>query len=413
MRKKIPMSFAADLWDRTRITRLDSILASDPDDIDANYEKGTTLLELCRSNEALECFGNVLRQEPAHMGSWVGRGRALTMEEDYDGAKACFGKVPENDEVGKDAMHWSDINEWYRTRRRQRQTNTVETVAEKNFNDSLENWMKQHLSHIQNLKALLIKFMSDKYCHRRKPGNAFHAYLVKKFYEDSGPLKVVAVECNDIEPNTDVDIRLDGNICLQAWHGKTPLEYTLEENLVHGANEPTYLDWCEELKPVLKKLKQLPSNTGKGFVLNYAPGISGLVSPALHDLCSERKCVMEISLSNLHISIYGTVDFRYRNEACQIARVLGRPPVFLLGDWNEIQAQGRDPMAEATYGFDPSKLPYRDLLGMDKNGLLDYVKLELKDPQYNDLVNLHRDSLLEYVLRELIFRDSCYQDSKL
>ena len=406
------MSLAPDPWDRTQMEQLDSTLASEPDSIDANYEKGIILLELCRSDEALACFEKVLGREPSHMKSRVGEGRALTMEQDYDGAKKCFDKVPNGDAAYKDAQHWSDINDRYRARCGRGQVNTPETADEENLNNSLESWMDRHLGKIQNLETLLRKFKNERDGLRRKPGHALHALLVKAFYEDGGQLKIAAVECSDIEPDTDVDIRLDGDIYIQVWHGKKPAEYTLEQNLIHGVSEPMPLDWCEELKPVLKKLRQLPPNTGKGFVLNYVPGIGGLVSPALHGLCSERKCVMEISQSRPHINVYGTSNFKYRDEACQIARVLGRPLKFFLGDWNEMQAQGRDPISESTYGISVLQSPYRELHVMNKDGLLNYAEQELKDPHYGDLVNLSHGELLAHILHQAMLRDSDCQDGK-
>ena len=411
MGKKTP-NLAAGQWDLAQMARLDNVLASDPDNVVANYEKGIILLELCRNEEAIVCFENALRRDPGHMKSLVGKGRALMMGEDYDGAKKCFDQVPKDDEEHEDAAHWSGINDYYRSRRGKRPTNTTETVEEKNFRDSLDAWMSLHLNDIQNLKALLNKFRSARDGNRRKDGNVLHAYLVKKFYEHGGAPKVVAVECNDIEPDTDVDIRLDGDIYIQVWYGKMPAEDTLEDNLMRGVSGPMPLDWCEELKPVLKKLKQLPSKTGKGFVVNVVPGIGGFVSPGLHDLCSERKCVMEINPNRLHINVYGKSCFGYRDEACQIARMLGKPLKFILGDWNEMQAQGRNLLGEAAYGFNVFESPYRELFHMDKDGLLNYAEQELKDPHHDDLVNLHRDYLLAHVLQELMFRDSGCQDDE-
>ena len=60
--------------------------------------------------------------------------------------------------------------------------------------------MCRHLDRIQNLKILLHKFRCARDGRRRKDGNVFHTELVKMFYEQGGPLKVVAVECDDIEP---------------------------------------------------------------------------------------------------------------------------------------------------------------------------------------------------------------------
>ena len=294
----------------------------------------------------------------------------------------------------------------------QGQTNTKETADEKKFNDSLEDWMTQHLDKIQNLETLLCNFKKANDGLRRKPGNVFHAYLVKKFYEDGGNLKVISVECKDIEPHTDVDIRLDDDIYIQVWHGKKPAEYTLEQNLIHGINEPMHLDPHEQLKPVLKKLKQLPSNTGKGFVLNFVPGISGIVSPTMYNLCSERKCVMEISLNRHHINVYGKPDFKYRDETCQIGRALDRPLKFFLGDWDEMQAQGRDPIGESAYGINMLQPLFRKLYYMSKDDLLHYAKQDLKYPHYDKLVNLSRNCVFLRILGELILRDRDCQADK-
>ena len=184
-----PMSLAPDPWDRTQMEQLDSTLASEPDSIDANYEKGIILLELCRSDEALACFEKVLGREPSHMKSRVGEGRALTMEQDYDGAKKCFDKVPNGDAAYKDAQHWSDINDRYRARCGRGQVNTPETADEENLNNSLESWMDRHLGKIQNLETLLRKFKNERDGLRRKPGHALHALLVKAFMRTAVSLR--------------------------------------------------------------------------------------------------------------------------------------------------------------------------------------------------------------------------------
>ena len=339
----------------------------------------------------------------------VTKGRVLTLQEKYDKAEECFIKVPEGDEAYTEAKKWHRCNEWYRDRRGKAPVKTEETTAERDFNNALEHWMGQHLDHIRNLKILLHKFRCVRDGRRRKDGNMFHADLVRMFYERGGSLKVVAVECNDIEPDTDVDIRLEGDIYIQVWRGKMPLDHSLGGILCE--NRPlTDMNWCEELKPVLKKLRQLPSKTGMGFVLNLVSGINGLEPPLLHELCSERKCVMRIYENKPHINVYGTSDFKYCDEACQIAQALKRPLRFFLGDWNAMQAQGRDPIGESAYGGNISQLLCRKLYAMDKDNLLDYARCNLKYLHYGDLANLPRDALLAHVLYEVRLRDNDCQD---
>lgn len=410
MGKKHTIRFEPDQMDRMYLAQLDETLASDPDNPDANCKKGDLLLKLCRGDEALEHFERVLRQDTAHMPSWVGKGLVYTLQEKYNKAEECFAKVPEGDDAYDDAQEASRRNKWYRDRRGRVPTKTEETIDERNYNDALENWLGQHLDRIQNLRELLHKFRCARDGRRRKDGNVFHTYLVRLFYELGGPLRVVTVECKGIEPGTDVDIRLEGDIFIQAWSGKMPLDHELP-NILFGNRTQIDMDWCEELKPVKKKLSQLPSKTGKGFVLNWVPDLHGFKPSPLHELCSERKCVMMMGGDKPRIDVYGTSDFKYRDEACQIARVLGRPLKFFLGDWNKMRAHGRDPIGESAYGFDVSQSPYRELYGMDREGLLNYAKQELKDPHYDELANLHRHALLGYVLNEAMWRDSdCPED---
>ena len=407
------MRFEPDRMDRTYLAHLDEALVSDPNDPDVNCKKGYLLLELCRGDEALEHFERALMQDPSYMPSWIGKGRVYTLQEKYGKAEECFAKVPEGDEAYGDAQEGSSRNKWYHDRRGRVPAKTEETVDERNYNDALESWMGQHLDRIQNLQELLHKFRCSRHGRRRKDGNVFHAKLVRLFYELGGSMKVVAVECKGIEPGTDVDIRLEGDIFIQAWNGKMPLDHELP-NILLGNSTLIDIDWCEELKPVLKKLRQLPSKTGKGFVLNRVPDIHGFKPSRLHELCSERKCVMMISGDKPHIDVYGTSDFRYRDEACQIARVLGWPLKFFLGDWNEMQAQGRDPIGESAYGFNVFQSPYRELYGMGKEGLLNYAKQELKVLRCDELSNLHHHKLLEYVLNEVMLRDNdCPEDKHL
>lgn len=387
------MHFEPDQFDQRLLAQQDAILASDPDDVAANCNKGIILLDMCRSEEALEHFERALQRQPSHARAWIGKGRALTMQEDYDGAEECFGMVPEGDEAYGEAQNQSARNRRYRDRRGRVQA-SVESDSEKEFNDELDRWMDAHQDRIRNLRILLDKFRCARDGGRRKVGNTFHVWLVRQFYEQGGPLKVVAVECKDIEPNTDVDIVLSGDVYVQVWHGKMPLGYTIDEHLRSGKNTPLDMDWCEELKPVQKKLRQLPSNTGKGFVINFVPGGPAPPSPPLHHLCTERKCVMSMIAfqDKPHIIVTGASDFKYRDEVCQIAQVLARPVRFILGDWDELRRQGHDPMLEAVYGFDPHHPKYHDTFHMSKQELLDYAKHVLKQP-LGDLAKLDREDL--------------------
>ena len=293
----------------------------------------------------------------------------------------------------------------YRGRQGERPSHTAETAEEQNFRNSLEVWMELHLDDIQNLDELLYKFRFATDKNRRKDGHVFHAYLVKEFYEDKGTSKVIAVECNGIEPNTDVDIVLDGDIYIQVWYGKMPVGYAIEDRLMNKIDGPISLDWDEELKPVLKKLEQLPSKTGKGFVVNCVPGIGGPTSPELYNLCSERKCVMEMNPNRGHINVYGKSCFEYCNEARQIARVLNLPPKFILGDWKNVQKQNRNMLEESAYGFSMPYTPYGEIFRMNKNDLRNYVKQNFKHLHCDDLMNLPLECLRICVMREQMLRD--------
>lgn len=439
MGKKLPVRFEAGPYDHKLLAEQDEALAANPNDIVANCNKGLILLDLCSSEEALECFERALRQDPHCMNAWIGKGRARTMQEDYGGAEECFSMVPEDDEAYGEAQNQSARNRRYRDRRGRVQA-SVESDDEERLNDELERWMDMHLDHIRNLHVLLHKFRCARDGRRRKMGNTRHASLVRLFYEQGGPLNVVAVECKDaIEPNTDVDIVLSDDVYIQVWHGKMPLGYTIDEQTQSGDRTPLDMDWCEELKPVQKKLRQLPSNTGKGFVINFSPGGPVPPSSPLHHLCTERKCVMSMTAfqDKPHIIVTGTSDFKYRNEACQIARVLERPVRFILGDWDELRRQGRDPMSEAAYGHDARQPPYFDLINIRhglgqarqswprfqpphfdplstrdiKQQLLNYAKDVLKHPSCDDLAKLDCEELYLHLYNTLRLKDSDCPDS--
>ena len=398
-------------FDSKLLAEQDAVLASDPDNVAANYNKGIILLNMCRSKEALEYFERVLKLDPSCARAWIGKGRALTMQGDYDGAEECFGAVPEDDADYHEAQSQSARNRRYKDRRGHAQATGPESDDEKMFNDELEWWMGMHLDRIRNLRVLLHKFRCARDGCRRKEGNVFHASLVRLFYEYEGPLKVVAVERGDIEPKTDVDIELSGDIYIQAWRGKMPLGYTIDGQLQSGDSTPLDVDWCEELKPVEKKLQQLPS-TGKGFVINYVPGIAAPPIPPLHHLCDERKCVMTMMAfeESPHVIVTGTSDFKYRDEACQIARMLERPVRFILGDWDELREQGRSILYEAAFGVDLNR--YTDLLCMRycKQDLLSYAKNTLKLPACDDLAKLGREELYRRLWTTQLLIDSDCQD---
>ena len=410
MGKTPPVRLEPDKYECELLAEQNDILAANPDDVVANCNKGTILLDLGRSEEALECFERSLRRDQHCTRAWIGKGRVLTRQENYGGAEECFNRVPEGDESYDEAQYQSARNRRYRDRRGQAQAWVV--FANERELDEMERWMDAHLDHIQNLHKLLHKFRCARDGRRRKEGNAFHAWLVREFYEYGGPLKVVAVERDDIEPKTDVDIELSGDVYIQARYGKMPLGYTIDRQLLSDDNTPLDMDWCEELKPAQKKLLQLPSNTGKGFVINLPPGTSEPPSP-LYQLCSERKCVMIMPaftdkppyFDKPQIIVHGTADFKYCDEACQIARMLGHPVRFVLGDWAELDRQGRNPMLEAAYGFDPHHPPYSDTFHMSKQELLDYTKHVLKQP-LGDLAKLGRDDLRERLWDYMLRRDS-------
>lgn len=406
---KTSIDFTPDPWERKRIKQLRDMLAKDPNDTYANYNLGNMLLDICQNEDALVCFDRVLQQDSTHMGSWIGKGRVLIRKEDYDGAQKCFEKVPPNDEMHNSALQESKKCEYYEQRRRQMLAYAIE---DSNATASLEKWMTDHLDHVKNMHKLLHKFRYARDDNKLKAGNVFHADLVRSFYEDRGPhhpLKVIAVECKDtIEPKTDVDIVLSGDIYLQVWHGKMPLGHTLDNRFWSNDNTQLYIDWCEELKPVKHKLEQLPSNTGKGFVLNFTPGLPPPLPAPLYSLCSERKCVMTMTYYNdkPHIIVFGTSDFKYRDEACRIARVLKRPLKFILGDWDELRKQGRNPMNEAAYGSNVSHDFVR--LRNNKEELLKFAKTEIKHPYYDNLVALDSDTLFWDLLSyQMLNDDDC------
>lgn len=411
VRKRSSIHFEPDLSDQELLAQYNAILASDPDDVAANCDKGLVLLDLCRSEEALEYFERALQREPSPARAWIGKGRVLTMQEDYDGAEKCFSMVSADNEFYDEAQNQSARNRRYRDRRGRTQV-SVESDDEKEINDELDRWMDAHQDRIRNLHVLLDKFRRARDGGRRKAGNTFHAWLVRKFYEQDGPLKVVAVECKDIEPNTDVDIVLSGDVYVQVWHGKMPLGYTIDEHLWLGSNAPLDMNWCEELKPVKKKLRQLPSNTGKGFVINFAPGMPGPLPSKLHQLCSERQCMIIIGDDKLHAVGIGTLDFKHRKEACMIARALERPLKLILGDWNELIRQGRDIISEASYGHNPLKPQYIDLHRMrdSKQDLLNYAKDTLNHPFCDDLAKLSREDLYMHLYSIQLLMDSDCED---
>lgn len=433
MGKKLPVRFEPDPYDRKLLKEQEDALAANPNDIVAHCNKGLILLGLGGSEEAIECYERALRQDPNCMRARIGVGMALSMQGDYDGAEECFCMVPEGDEYYDEAQSQSARNKRYRDRRGWAQPG-AESDDERKSNDELERWVDSHLDRIQNLRTFLHKFRCSRDGRRRKVGNVFHAWLVRQFYERGGSLRVVAVERNDVEPNTDVDIMLSDDVYVQVWHGKVPVGYAMDQQMWSGDSTPLDMDWREELKPLHKKLRQLPSNTGKGFVINFAPGMPPPPYSMLYQLCNERKCVMEMTEVNTrpHIVVYGTSDFKYRDVACQIARALGRPVRFVLGDWDELRKQGRHPMSEAAYGHDASRPPYLDLisirhrLGLErqfrpdfrspyfdlsdmpdvKQQLLNYAKDVLKHPSCDDLAKLNSEELYLHLYSTLLLKDS-------
>ena len=274
------------------------------------------------------------------------------------------------------------------------QANAAESDSEREYNDELERWMEQHLDDIENLHVLLQQFKCSTDDGRRKIGHITHASLVRRFYEYGGPLTVVGVEYDNIEPKTDVDIRLSDDIYVQVWHGKMPIGHTLDKRARSDDQTPLQLDWSKEHVWVEKKLRQLPSRTGKGFLLNVQPGLN-FPSPLLYRFCSPRKCVMTLSRETLHAILYGTADFMYVDEACKIAHALERPLRCILGDWTELSKRGRDPPREATYGFSSSDPTYDDLFRLRYNRaeLLSYAVDELEYPRCDELENMEREDL--------------------
>lgn len=111
------MRFEPDPFDNRLLAQQNAILTSDPSYVVANCNMEIILLDLCRSEEALEHFDRALRRDPSHARAWIGKGRALTIQEDYDGAEECFSMVPEGDEAYGDAQHQSARNRRYRDRR--------------------------------------------------------------------------------------------------------------------------------------------------------------------------------------------------------------------------------------------------------------------------------------------------------
>lgn len=294
-------------------------------------------------------------------------------------------------------------------------TEDTESDSEREYVDELERWMEQHLDDVENLHVLLHQLRHSKDGNRRKAGNVYHASLVKRFYERGGPLKVVGVECSDIEPNTDVDIRLSGETYIQVWHGKTPMGYTMDKRVSRGDGTPIPIDWDKELKLIEKKLLQLPSHTGKGFVLNIQPGLS---SPpqSLHNLCSPNKCVMILQEETLYITLHGTADFMYLDEACKIARALGRPMRHILGDWNELSKHGRDPFTEASCGLNPSNPAFDEVYKIRNNRtkLLNYARDELKYEHWNKLKIRDGVDLFDHLFVVCMYKDSdCQYDGSL
>ena len=287
----------------------------------------------------------------------------------------------------------------------------AESDSEKAYNDELKRWMEQHQDDIENLAAFAHQFQFSRDGNRRKAGNVFHASLVRRFYEYGTPLKVVGVEYKNIEPNTDVDIKLNDEIYIQVWHGKMPVGYAIDKQIQFGDRSPLHADWDKEYVWAEKKIRQLPSNTGKGFVLNIQPGYS-FPSPLIHDHCSPNKCVMILSREALHTILYGTKDFKYLDEACEISHALGRPLRHVLGDWHDLSKHGRDPLHDASYGLSSSNPIHFTLFQMyhHRMDLLSYARDVLKYPYCDKLENLDYESLFLRLATFYSYQDDACQD---
>ena len=282
------------------------------------------------------------------------------------------------------------------------------------YNDGLERWMERRLGDIDDLYVLPQQFKYSKDDGRRKIGRITHASPVRGFYEYGGPLTVVGVKYDNIGPKTDAYIILRGYTYLQVWRGSMPAGRALDRRARSDDRAPPRLDRRKEHARVEKRLRRLPSRTGKGFLLRVRPGLD-FPSPLIRRLCSPRKCIMAISRETSHTILYGTADFMRVSEACKIARALERPLRRILGGWAELSKRGKDPRGEATYGSSSSDPTYDDLFRFCYNrmDLLYYAADDLSCQSRDELEHLDREDLFLRPSRFYAYKDSDCPDGGL
>lgn len=176
----------------------------------------------------------------------------------------------------------------------------------------LYNWMKSKEGTIPNMHVLVRNFMNA--CAvggQQKDAFTFQAKATRKLAES---VKVLAVEESDGR-GKDVDIRLEGDLNIQVWHGKYDPDY--DSNLAEDWGSRVYNP--SELEAAAKpKLDQLPEGK-KGFVVNLVPGYTGGGPPA--GSLTADKCLIS-SNDCKHAVIYRTPDFKHIEDARDICGYL-------------------------------------------------------------------------------------------
>ena len=84
-------------------------IESDPNCIEAWYEKGNTLLLMKKPDEAISCFDKALKIDKKHGKSWYKKGNALYRLKKYDEAITCFDKALEIFPKDRDIQSSKDL----------------------------------------------------------------------------------------------------------------------------------------------------------------------------------------------------------------------------------------------------------------------------------------------------------------
>lgn len=342
----------------------DNVLRINPNDAESHYHRGMALSDMCRFSDAVTSYAEAIRLSPTYTKAYVGKCDALIAKGMMTKGKKGLPYFSEAKTCVDIALGQSnDSNERTQLEKKRQECDRLhamlftyhrpapESCEERLHRDSLEQWLDD--SNIDGAGVLLGKLRASRDGPRRKDGDVFHAELVKLFHTDPDHIfKVAAIELSVEGSNSLIDIKLDDDIYIESWYGKTPYAHSVDENLLGQTNGLEKLDWCIESKKIKDKMAQLPNEGAKCFLLEYNPGVA-LFVPYMYirDALTTHKCYMVIYGD--HINMYGNKNFEHKKEAHKIAKVLRLKPVPVWGN----DSCGPNHMSSFTkqhYGYDPA-----------------------------------------------------------